>query len=238
MFHNHHAEMKLAQFKEDIKNEKNFKKKLYTLIKNEFDVTLNDILLLEPEPFIERIEKGISFTLENLYTEECFSNPKLASISEKLMNNIKSEYSNIIQQLKEKWNNYEKYLKRKPHQECLLSNFRKHCFNSNNLAQHNCGSNSNFLIVKNKDNKINFVICESCKKVYYSSYILCRCYYCNTDYYSSILPKEEDPNYLVATWENYHCPQIINEKMRCIKCRELFYLDMKNGMLTCLNKKC
>ena len=43
---------------------------------------------------------------------------------------------------------------------------------------------------------------------------------------------------LPATWDNYHCPQIINEKMKCIKCREIFYLNMKNNMLTCLNKNC
>ena len=94
------------------------------------------------------------------------------------------------------------------------------------------------MTVKNKENKIIYVICESCKKVYYSSYIKCKCNYCNIDYYSGILTEEENPNFLVATWDNYHCPQIMNEKMRCIKCRELFYLDMKNEMLTCLNKKC
>ena len=235
----HYAQVKISKFKEDIKNEKNFEKKLNYLIKDEFDVTLNDILLLEPDSFIERIEKGISISLENIYSEECLSDPKLIAINEKLINNIKLEYSTIAQQLKDSWNTYEKYLKRRPHQDSLLSNFRKHCFNTNDLALHNCGGvNSYFLIVKNKDNKINFVICESCKKVYYSSFICCRCNFCNIDYYSSVLQKDENPNYLLATWENYHCPQIISEKMKCIKCREFFYLDMKNGMLTCLNKKC
>ena len=40
------SEMKLTQFKKDIKNERNFEQKLNYLIKNEFDVTLNDILQL------------------------------------------------------------------------------------------------------------------------------------------------------------------------------------------------
>ena len=233
------AELKFNQFKEDIKDEISFEKKLNYLIKNEFDATLSDILQLEPDTFIGRIDKGISFTLENIYTEECLSDPKLTSIIEKLINNKKSEYSTIIQLLKDTWNTYEKLLKRRPHQDSLLSNYRKHCFNSDNFAHHNCGStNSNFLIVKNRQNKIKFVICESCKKVYYSSYISCRCNFCNVDYYSGILTEEENPNFLVATWEKYHCAQIINEKMKCIKCRELFYLDMKNGTLACLNKRC
>ena len=121
-----------------------------------------------------------------------------------------------------------------------MSNFRKHCVNTDNLARHNCGSNNPyFLAVKNnRDNKINYVICISCRKVYYSNYISCKCNNCNVDYYSAILNDDENPNFLVATWENYHCPQIISEKMKCIKCRELFYLDMKSGNLTCLNKKC
>ena len=236
---NRYSEMKLLKFKEDIKDEKNFEKKIYYLIKNEFDTTLNDILQLEPDSFIDRIEKGTSFSLENIYTEECLSDPKLISIIQKLINIKKTEYSIIIQVLKETWNTYEKILKRRPHQESLLSNFRKHCVNTDNLARHNCGSNNSFfLIVKDNKNKINFVICESCKKVYYSSYISCFCNNCNIDYYSGILNDDENPNFLVATWESYHCPQIISEKMKCIKCRELFYLDMKNGMLTCLNKKC
>ncbi len=71
------AEMKFNQFKVDIKDEINFEKKLNYLIKNEFDATLSDILLLEPDAFIARIDKGITFTLENIYTEECLSDPKL-----------------------------------------------------------------------------------------------------------------------------------------------------------------
>ena len=239
MSFNRQSEIKLSQFREDIKNEKIFERKMNYLIKNEFDATLNDILQLEPDSFIERIEKGISFSLENIYSEECLSDQKLISIIRKLINKKKTEYSNIVLVLKDTWNTYEKILKRRPHQEYLLSNFRKHCVNTEKLARHNCGSNNSyFLTVKNKQNKINFVICESCKKVYYSSYISCFCNFCNIDYYSGILNDDENPNFLVATWENYHCPQIINEKMRCIKCRELFYLDMKNGILTCLNKKC
>jgi ribosomal protein L37AE/L43A len=43
---------------------------------------------------------------------------------------------------------------------------------------------------------------------------------------------------LLATWDNYHCLQLINEKMKCINCHQYFYINMKNGLLTCLNKKC
>ena len=42
------------------------------------------------------------------------------------------------------------------------------------------------------------------------------------DYYTNILNNIEEMNLLPATWDNYHCPQIINEKMKCIKCKEIF----------------
>ena len=162
----HMSEMKFSQFKVDIKDEKNIEKKLNNLIKIEFDTALNDILRLEPDAFIDRIYKGISFSLENIYTEECLSNPVIKSIIEKLINIKKSEYSTVVQLLKDAWNIYDKVLKKRPNQNHFLSNFRKHYVNTDNLARHNCGSNNlYFLAVKNnRDNKINYVICIPCRK--------------------------------------------------------------------------
>ena len=48
--------------------------------------------------------------------------------------------------------------------------------------------------------------------------------------HTSLLTKDENPDLLLATWENYHCPQLINEKMKYIKCHEYFYVDMKTGI--------
>ena len=158
---------------------------------------------------------------------------------EKLLNLKKTEYSSIAILLRNAMNNYERNKTKIIQKEYILRNFRKHCINTSKFAKHNCGSqNANFILVKDKDNKIIFVICESCKKVYYSSYICCYCDHCKIDYYTNILNEDEDPNYMVATWENYHCPKLINEKMKCIRCNESFYLNMQTGMLTCLNKKC
>ena len=239
MSYHQRSQKKMNQFKEDIKNEVVFERKLIYLIKTEFDSTLNDILLLEPDAFIDRIENGINFFYENLYTENCLSDQKLISMIDKLLDLKKMEYSFIAELLRATWNNYETNKTKMTQKENILTNFRKHCMNTPKIAKHNCGSqNANFILVKDKDNKINYVICESCKKVYYSSYICCRCEHCKIDYYTSILNDADDPNYMVATWENYHCPKLINEKMMCIQCNECFYLNMKTGMLTCLNKKC
>ena len=94
--------------------------------------------------------------------------------------------------------------------------------NTDEYLYHNCWENAlekcHFIIVKNNKKEIKFVVCQNCKKVYYSSFILARCNKCNLDYYTSLLTKDENPDLLLATWENYHCPQLINEKMKCIKC--------------------
>ena len=68
--------------------------------------------------------------------------------------------------------------------------------------------------------------------------ILCKCYKCNIEYYTEILPNNEDEFILPATWDNYHCKQINKEKIKCIKCRETFYINLKTGNLVCLNKNC
>ena len=65
------SEIKMNQFREDIKDEDVFEKKLIYLINIEFDTTLNDILLLEPDSFINRIEKGIYLFYEHLYYVNC-----------------------------------------------------------------------------------------------------------------------------------------------------------------------
>ena len=161
---------------------------------------------------------------------------------------IKNIYKQDFLLVNNAWNLYEKSLKKKFNKDFnYLTGFRKHCINCEENACHNCLSkekygdkNCRFIIVNNLDNKkeIKFVICENCKKVYYSSFILARCYKCKVDYYTSLLYPEENPDMLLATWENYHCPQLINEKMKCINCHEYFYINMKNGLLTCLNNKC
>ena len=233
------SDIKVNQLREDIKNVDIFEKKLANLIKIEFDSIVNDILLLEPDPFINRIERGLYFSLENLYSDSCLSDQKLKSIVEKLIDQKKAEYSSIAQLLRNQWHTYvysKKYILKR---EDILTNFRKHCINTSNIAKHNCGSlNANFILVKDKENNITFVICISCKKVYYSSFIYCHCDHCNIDFYTNLLNQDENSDYMIATWEKYHCPQIINEKMKCIQCNETFYINMKTGMLTCLNKNC
>ena len=238
---------KLDKFEKDIKDEKSMDKYLKTLFLNEYDEMIGDILNLKDDLFIEQIKEGVSLLLEDNYTGDCLSDKRLSKLIENNIEEIKNNYKHDYTLINKAWTAFEKLSKRRTNNEYFLKNFRKHCLYTDEYATHNCCSNekdgernSHFIIVNDSDAKkdIKYVICENCKKVYYSSFILARCYKCKVDYYTSLLSPDENPELLLATWENYHCPQLVNEKMKCIKCHDFFYLNMKTGLLTCLNKRC
>ena len=240
-------EMKLEKFENEIKDEKAMDKKLKKLFLNEYDEMIGDILNLKEDLIIDQIKEGISLFLEDNYTNSSLSDDRLSKLVEKNINEIKSKYKHDYALINKAWTAYEKISKRRTNNEFFLKNFRKHCIYADEYVTHNCCANekdgernSHFIIVNHSDikNGIKFVVCENCQKVYYSSFILARCYKCKVDYYTSLLSDDENPELLLATWENYHCPQLINEKMKCIKCYEYLYINMKTGLLTCLNKKC
>ena len=241
-------EYKLSKFNQDIKDQKYFNVKLISLFSTEYDEIISDILNLKEDLFIGQIKEGVSLILEDIYTDYCLTEPRVVKLISKNIEDIKNRYKQDFLIINNAWNIFEKSAKKGLFlQNNFLSGFRKHCINMEEYLSHNClfkekdgDKNCHFITVSNSDIKkdIKFVICENCKKVYYSSFILARCYKCRVDYYTSLLYQEENPEMLLATWENYHCPQLINEKMKCINCHEYIYLNMKSGLLTCLNKKC
>ena len=238
-------ETKLEKFHNEIKDEKSFGKKINTLFQEQYKDNIDDILILKEEMFLDQLREGVHLLLEEHYTDNCLSDDRLIKFITDNMDEIQKQYNHDISLINKALLAYEKVSKRRTNNDYLLSNFRKHCMSTEDHALHNCCSggrakNCHFICVYNADIKkeIKFVICEKCKKVYYSSFIQAYCNKCNKDYYTSLLRPDEDPDMLLATWENYHCPQLINEKMKCINCHENLYLNMKNGILTCLNKKC
>ena len=242
------AEQKLLKFSHDIKDQKYFNVKLISLFQTEYEEIINDILNLKEELFIDQIKEGVSLVLEDIYTDYVLTEPTVMKLISENIEDVKNKYKQDFYLVNNAWNSFEKSVKKRLNQNYyFLNTFRKHCINTEENISHNCLSkekdgdkNCRFIVVYSSDSKrdIKFVICENCKKVYYSSFILARCYKCKVDYYTSLLYPEENPEMLLATWENYHCPQLINEKMKCINCHEYFYLNMKTGLLNCLNKKC
>ena len=229
---------KYNQFQIDLNNGNYIGKKLNHFFKIEFEEIFSELLILKKDQFISQIKNGVELSLRDMYSDNCLSNENLMNMIESGLQSIIKDYTNIFNILSKFWIHHEK-MKRRGQSEEMLKIFRKHCINMDDYAYHNCDFKNNyFIIIRDEDNKAKYVICIQCKRVYFSNFILCRCHKCNIDYYTNTLNNAEEANLLPATWDNYHCPQIINEKMKCIKCKDVFYLNMKTEMLVCQNKKC
>jgi len=234
----------MDDFKRDIRNLSNFSEKLSELLKTEVDNVFPDILTLSEDEMIENINNGIKFILSDIYTDEVFNESSLNNLLNRKINDIRKDFKRqyeIISSSYEFYDNLNK--KRQKFDDYYLTNFRKHCADCDNECFHNCARHSSrkFLIVTENGvikDKFKYVLCYDCKKVYPSSMIQAYCNYCNTEYFTSILERNEDPDLLKATWSKYHCEQIINKEMKCLKCSQTLYLNLKTKMLECINKKC
>ena len=234
-------EEKYNKFKKDIQNERMFLFKINQFFNDEFDELFDDILILDENQFFTQLQSRVENELEGIYSDKIFTDKKFANVLIKGLNNIKSDYKSNYDLLNSA---YEIYLKsknsRKNDIEFLNNQYRRHCMGEvdNEHANHFCNARLGKFILVRKHGSVHYVICSNCKKVYYSNMITCKCYKCNKEYYTEILSKYDNEFLLPATWENYHCKQIANEKIKCIKCHETFYLNMKTGMLVCQNKNC
>ena len=238
---NKEIEEKYNIFKKEIQNERMFLFKVNQLFNDEFDDMLEEIFLLNESQFMSQLKNRVETELEEIYSDKIFSEKKFTNILDKAFNSIKIDYKPNYQMIYAAYDNYLKNKNTKKNDiEFLTNKYRRHCIKEtdNEFATHICNSNLGKFILVKKYGKIEFVICSNCKKVYYSNMILCKCYKCNKEYYTEILSKNDDEFLLPATWENYHCKQIVNEKIKCIKCHEILYINLKTGMLNCSNKKC
>ena len=230
---------KFQRFKIEVKDTKKFQEKIDIIYKREFETCFKDILFLNKNDFFLFINNEVEIKLKEMYGNDILLNDDLINFLNNSYSKIENEYNNHYEILNKAWKEY-KDLKnnKKINNQDYLTSYRKHCCNSDDFASHNCQNiPTKFYIVK-LNNIIKYLICINCESTYLSSSILCHCFSCNIDYYSSILQKNENPNLLIATWKKYHCPRIINQKMKCIKCRNDLYLNIKTKQLNCLNKKC
>ena len=231
------TEEKISKFNEEMKNFDEMEKKIMDFLIKEYEEIFPEILIMSKKQFLLNVKKGANLTLEDLYTNKIKENQKFQSLFEDNFKKIEEKYDLNHNLLKNKWADFKKN-KNEPN---YLLKYRKHCFYDSDYASHNCSNkDTKFILISSDDNNdnIEFVICSNCLKTYKSSFILCKCFYCDEEYYSEILPKHHNIELFLATWKEYHCPSLISSKMPCIKCKSSFYLNMKTGMLNCINPKC
>ena len=112
--------------------------------------------------------------------------------------------------------------------------FRKHCKNCPEVAIHSCMSR---LIIFRENDETKYVICTECKVVFLKESLMLYCKNCSCEYYSSIVGCKEDINLNPATWENYHCGNLLPEQMRCLKCKDFVFINNEDNFLNCIKCK-
>ena len=258
---------KLNNYLTEIKNLKEFEQKITNTYINEFEEKISNILYLSESEFMIIYAKRMILILKNDYSEEAFEddiinlNVKQAEIM--IYENFFKPIKNLLLKA---INDYESMIKstksKIPSDIYITTNFKRHCLKCDDFAFHNCNSKfipvyTNYINNPDRDltNKIpkegltsnteknfenlTFVICVGCKKAYFSKEIQMLCQHCSQNYLTSII-RSEDVNLQPATWETYHCGALINETMKCIKCKDIFYVNINENCLECIkcNFKC
>ena len=210
---------------------------IYTYLYDDF---FPSILCLSKASFFEKINKAVKEAISYNNSQE-FQSPQFQRQISKIKEEITKKYDNDYKILSTEYQNYLKNGRNFNY----LTHFRKHCTQTDKFALHNCSykKQGKFIEfkIKNKINnkeEISYVICSECKQCYLSNFILMVCIPCNKKYFSNILGENDNENILPATWEKYHCGPIINEIMKCVKCHNILYLNLKTKQLVCQNKKC
>ena len=167
---------KLKYLLKNISNIKTFTEKLNDMYDKEFNEAFKQILILSKEDFINFISNGITYLLSELYGENIFENRKLKEIQKKNLSIIDKNYEIHFQKINKTWLNFSK-IKNNNNENTnnyYLTNFRKHCCDTENIAFHNCKSDLNSKFISVEENKnIKYVICAECKMIYFSNFILC-----------------------------------------------------------------
>lgn len=227
---------RLKTLKEDSSVLKRFEERLKAIYINEFEEIFPVILNTEDVEFIDSLLKRIYLVLEDTYTEAFLEIPEFKPISRKLESYLyKSMYIPNYRTLFKAWSEYifnQNKLKSKQ-EASYLTNYRTHCWNTSKFALHPCGEK--LIEVYDGNNSLSHVICVKCKECYRSSCIKLKCIPCDMEYYTSAIdPNKKDSVY--ATWETYHCSAIINDIMKCVKCKFPFFIDLDKRLLYC--KQC
>ena len=212
------------------------KQKVLKTYMKEFNENFQDILIIPKEQFIKNIKIEGDLIVKELFQNLPIEHKILREYQKYALEKLDEEYEQNFELLNKEWDNYLK----NPRIYKYLTHFRKHCIKTNNEAYHLCDNEKAKLIeiYDKTSNEVSHVICTECKQCYKKNSILLLCYNCKIEYYSCILPKNENINILPATWEKYHCGGMINETMKCIKCQNILYFNLNERYLVCLNKTC
>ena len=222
--------------------------KLDIMFEEKLSETFKDILNLPRNKFLDIIISQVKVFLDEQFGDDIYKNEKFIDLFSSSCNNLENKYNKYLEELNNIWIEYDTNKSKVKDNSFFFSKFRKHCLKTENFAMHKCPDGENgYFIISSKKIKIGktnsplfqYLICNRCKSVFFTNKFNNYCKSCNENYLSSVLSHNEDPDFLLATWKKPHCDTLVNEKIRCIKCKDNFlYLNLKLHKLQCKNKSC
>ena len=234
------------KFNQELLNKNNLEQYLEKLFQHIFSNIFPDILNLPRIDFINSLTSSVKAILELHYTKEIYSNENYFSAFLSVNKKYEKKYNEYNQVLSTAWDNYQNKLYNMKKEEEInkfkLTEFKKHCKQTQEYAIHNCNKRERgkYIIVydNNNKNEKKFIICEKCRKSFYTSLFINYCQTCDCNYYCGLISPKENQKLFPVTYFTPHCEPIANDKINCIKCKSTFYYNMNDNILQCLNPSC
>ena len=177
--------------------------KLDTIFEEKLNMAFHEIMITPRKKFLNNIISDVKKLIEEQYGKSIYNNRQFNNIFTSCLNNLEDRCNTFTIELKNTWEKYQNSKKMGNEESFFLSNFRKHCIKTEDLALHQCenGKYGNFIIVtkntknnsvnkKQKDSQvphIQYIICNECKTTYFSNKFINHCKYCNINYLCSIM---------------------------------------------------
>ena len=231
--------LKYELFKKDFNDKKNFSSGLEKIFQYIFCNIFPNILNLPKIDFLNMLSTTVKAILEEKYSSEIFSNENFFSLLLSMNKKYEKKYVEYSQALSLSWDNFQNELYTMKKEEDIniykITAFNKHCSKTQEYAMHKCNKKERgkYIIAGEK----KFVICDNCRKSYYSNLFINYCQNCDCNYYCGLAQKK-DENLPLASFFSPHCEPIANDKIFCVKCKGALCFNIKDNLLQCSNSSC
>ena len=220
---------KYSLFLNEIKDVKIFTEKITNIYLEELFNLSEEMLFSSETEFLDRFLQRMKLVLEDMYSTKCFESDSLAKILLKIESKLYENYYSPALELVKLAEFDNDNIK-----QTDFTTYIKHCIYCEDVGYHNC--KEKLTAIYNNKGELKIVMCKQCRYVYFSNYVKMFCNHCRKTFQSSHF---ENTNSILqpATWNKYHCRLILNDQMKCVKCRGLFFFNIDTHILHCQDCK-
>lgn len=212
---------------------------VYSIYKEDLKEIFNLILIENSGSFLNNLSKRIKLSIAKQFND--FPQESIAKIEGLIQNQIYPlEYKTAYTAMS--------VIKRKQEGSKGVKSFKgsfvlHSCPNRDNSLYHTCGKRFyNYKCKPDSERSVSLFLCTYCDMVYKSDLIKAHCLLCKEDFYTKLISEPNDGDDLptnrlpLATWKQYHCNFLYNQRMKCLTCaRELRFME-RTGLVRC--EKC